>query len=419
MSTPATVHSAIIIGVHAYPATIKVQILDRPAQISIDGLSAGAVREATERVRSALVASGFAVPRKRIIVSIDADGYPLHSTGLDLPIAVGILAASGQLDHDVSDQDIITGELALNGYLRPVRGAVPMALLAAAKSPHKRLIAPQSTSDLRAAAQAALDSDVVYGVRNLRDALAVLADKPGHVDPEPAVPVEHGACSPGCDFSDIRGRTDKVNELIDAVAGGARRILLVGPPGTGKSMIARRLADALPPLTAQERCDIGAIYSAAGLPTSPSLPTRRPFRAPHHTVSVGGMLGSRRYNMRPGELTLAHHGVLFLDEAAEFSRPMLSQVRVSLERGWIPMSRLPCTAQRLPAKPAVTIVAVNSAAHAKRLSDADFAFDVTLHLPELSTDKVLKGERAPSTAELRERIIAGWTKRSEGEGCGG
>jgi len=336
----ARVRSATLLGIEAIPLSVECDLSPGIPQVLIVGLPDAAVREAAARVRAALRNAGFRIPPRRITVSLAPAGLRKQGAGLDLAIALGILAAAGEAPRDRLDRLLVLGELALDGRLRGVPGCLPAALMA-----RREGIPEMVVPDGNRAEALAIRGPAVHGVADLLEAVRVLRgertpDQPRELASAPVPP-------PGGDLNEVRGQAHARRALEVAAAGG-HHLLMVGPPGCGKTMLARRLSGILPPLRQEEAIEATCIYSAAGLLREPGLLRLRPFRAPHHTISGVGLVGGGP-GPRAGEATLAHHGVLFLDELAEFGRATLDVLRQPLEEGSVLITR-GNRAVRLPAR---------------------------------------------------------------------
>jgi magnesium chelatase family protein len=411
----ASVPTFAIEGIDSREVTVEVDVRQGLPLFTLVGLPDRAIRESRERVRAALLNSGLAFPMKRLTVNL-APAH-LHKVGpaFDLAIAVGLMAASEQVPRESVESYAVCGELSLTGALRPVRGSLAVALGAAAKG-YPRLVVPVEN-----AAEAALvDGLEVYGVASLGE-LAELMH--GRLSPRPARPVGRvaGGTTAGPDLADVRGQGDAKRALEIAAAGG-HNVLMVGPPGAGKTMLARRLPGVLPPPGFEEALEITRVRSVAGLGGG-GLATERPFRAPHHTISASGLVGGGAVP-RPGEVTLAHRGVLFLDEVAEFGRGALDALRQPLEDGRVEIMR----GQRTLGFPAcVTLVAacnpcpcarpadrctcgeIELARYARRLSGPLLdRIDMVCQVDPVSP-RVLTGtpdQKAEASAVVRQRVVS-------------
>ncbi|MDN3556038.1 YifB family Mg chelatase-like AAA ATPase [Halomonas maura] len=326
--TLAIIRTRAGLGLDAPEVLVEVHLANGLPGITLVGLPEAAVKESRERVRSALVNAGFDFPLRRITLNLAPADLPKDGGRFDLPIALGLLVASGQVPAEALEATECVGELALDGALRPVTGVLPLAL--ASRRAGRRLIVPVANAD-----EAALAGDLeVLPAAHLLEVVAHLLGQtpiPAHRLGRPAI-----SEAPGADLCEVRGQ-HQARRALEVAAAGGHNLLFAGPPGTGKTMLASRLPGILPPLGEDEALEVAAVRSVSGLPLTEQW-GRRPFRAPHHTASAVALVGGGS-RPRPGEISLAHHGVLFLDELPEFSRQVLEVMREPMESGWIHIAR--------------------------------------------------------------------------------
>jgi magnesium chelatase family protein len=411
----ATVASATLNGAVGHPVSVEIHVSNGLPGFTIVGLPDAAVREARDRVRAAILSSGLSWPLRRLTINLAPSGIRKGGAGLDLPIAIGILVANGELSPTCLDGRGFCGELGLNGSLRHVPGVVALADVMAPLA----MIVP--LCDVPEAAL--VRGEFVGGANTLAELVAVLR---GHVEwpeaPPPAEPLEGPAREP--DLADVRGQA-LGRRAVEVAAAGRHHLLMIGPPGSGKTMLAERLPGLLPPLTTEEALDVTRIHSAAGRDLSGgAISYRPPFRAPHHQSSIVSLVGGGSWSLRPGEVSLASHGVLFLDELGEFPVAALEALRQPLEEGIIRVSRAggtvtfpanfllvaamnPCPCGEGVYEGACNCSAVVRARYTRRLSGPLVdRFDLVVPLSRPDPDELLSGTPAESSRSVKERVVA-------------
>lgn len=405
----ASVPTCALHGVEALPVTVEIEIGQGLPGWHIVGMADASVQEARLRVRSAVRAAGFAMPASHVVVNLAPASVRKSGSGFDLPIAIAYLLATRQINPAFVEDALVVGELALDGAVRPVDGLLAYAL--AAQKCNMRLISPQDTSC--APRLSGLERVCMEHLSQLRSGSF---STPRRFD----VPRD----TLHLDYADVVGQQFAVRAMAIAAAGG-HSALLIGPPGAGKSMLAKRLPTILPPLDEQERIETALIHSVAGLDLSAITAGVRPFRAPHHSATVASLVGGGSGNVRPGEASLAHHGVLFLDELAEFANSSLQALRQPIEDGRIVVSRVasravfPASFQLIAASNPCPCGFLGDADHGCRCSEVQVnqyqsklggplkdRIDLICEMSRVDPTRVLQSGQGTSSAQIAQGVLA-------------
>ena len=407
------VQSMALTGIDGLPVNVEVDLPRRLPATIIVGLPGSAIRESAHRVRSAIVSSGRGYPKRRVVVNLAPADLPKVGTAFDLPIAIGILIADASVSGDLASDTVFVGELSLDGELRPINGALALTL-SASKMGAKRIVLPQAV-----AAEAA----VVEGIEVLSASslFQVMAWLDGHSELPRAVPSLPRPTKMSVDLSEVRGQ-GRARRALEIAASGGHNMLLIGSPGCGKTMLATRLPTILPDLTHEEAVQITRIHSVAGLLLpDEGLISQRPFRAPHHSISNAGLMGNAK--LSPGEVSLAHNGVLFLDEVAEFGRSALELLRGPLESREVRLTRAlgtaiypasfsliaaanpcPCGFHGHPTRPCVCSPAQVSRYRQKLSGPLMDRIDLQVWVQPISPEALVQSDPGEASTDIRIRV---------------